>query len=86
MESIGVRDLKQRASEILRRLEETGRPVAVTRRGRVVARLVPERRAARPADLGDVWAAMDELAGEIGARWPAGAGAVDAVTDQRRGL
>jgi prevent-host-death family protein len=40
MESIGVRDLRQRASEILKSVE-AGESVVVTVAGRPVARLVP---------------------------------------------
>jgi prevent-host-death family protein len=42
MKSIGVRELRQRASEYLRRVE-TGQSVEITARGRPVALLVPVR-------------------------------------------
>ncbi len=38
---ISVSDFKQRCLDIIRRVERTGRPVTITRRGRVVARLHP---------------------------------------------
>jgi prevent-host-death family protein len=38
---ISVTDLKQRLLEMVRRVERTGRPLTITRRGRVVARLQP---------------------------------------------
>lgn len=44
MKAIGVRQLRQRASEYLREVER-GRSIEVTARGRVVARLVPVRHA-----------------------------------------
>jgi prevent-host-death family protein len=46
MKAIGVRELRQRASEYLS-LVEAGRTLAVTARGRAVAWLVPVRRAGR---------------------------------------
>ena len=46
MKSIGVRELRQRASECLREVE-AGRTLEVTSRGRVVARLVPVRAGSR---------------------------------------
>jgi prevent-host-death family protein len=46
MKSIGVRELRQRASEYLREVEQ-GRTLEVTARGRPVARLVPVRAAGR---------------------------------------
>lgn len=42
MKSIGVRELRQRASEYLRHVE-AGRTVEITTRGRAVALLVPLR-------------------------------------------
>jgi len=42
---ISVTELKQRCLEIIRQVERTGAPVAITRRGRVVAQL---RRPATP--------------------------------------
>jgi prevent-host-death family protein len=38
---ISVTEFKHRCLEIIRRVEQTGRPVAITRRGKVVARLNP---------------------------------------------
>jgi prevent-host-death family protein len=38
---ISVTEFKHRCLEIIRRVENTGRTVAITRRGRVVARLQP---------------------------------------------
>ena len=46
MKRVGVRDLRQRASEVLREVDR-GRTVAVTTRGRQVAILVPARIADR---------------------------------------
>jgi prevent-host-death family protein len=41
---ISVTEFKHRCLEIIRRVEETGKPVAITRRGKVVARLNPPAR------------------------------------------
>jgi prevent-host-death family protein len=46
MKAVGVRELRQRASEFLK-LVEAGRTLQVTTRGRAVALLVPLRRARR---------------------------------------
>jgi prevent-host-death family protein len=84
--SIGVRELKQRASEILRRVRTRQEDVAVTLRGEVVAMLVPVART-RPARrrTSDPWTDIDRLAREIAARWPRGVSAAEAVRRQRRG-
>jgi prevent-host-death family protein len=87
MREVGVRELKQHASEVLRRLQEDRETVAITRRGRVIARLVPvEEPEERHAEASRVWADMDGLAQEVGARWPVGVGAAEAVSEQRREL
>ena len=44
MKSVGVRELRQRATAVLRQVE-TGAAIAVTSRGRIVAKLVPIRQA-----------------------------------------
>ncbi len=84
---VGIRELKQRAGEIVRQVRERKEAVTVTYRGRAVARLVPvESKEAQRAEATAVWAEMDELAREVGAHWPAGVSAVEAVQEQRRGL
>lgn len=85
MLSIGVRELKTNASRILRRVRDQGETIAVTHRGRVIARIVPVAAPeVAPPDEGAVWSDIDRLAEEIGARWPAGVTAVDAVREGRR--
>jgi prevent-host-death family protein len=85
MPAIGVRELKEQTSRILRRVQQRGEEVEITHRGRVVARLVPvSRRAARAAAA--AWSSLDRVAREIGARWPKGRSAADTVREMRREL
>lgn len=90
MASVGVRELKEQTSRILRRVREGRETIDVTYRGKVVARLVPVEEPAvlqvDQAELARLWADMDRLAAEIGARWPEGLSAADAVSEQRREL
>lgn len=87
MEAVSIRELKQRTSAILRRVREAKEVVAITYRGRVVARLVPvETQAEIQADALKVWAELDELALEVGTHWPEGVSAAEAVAEQRRAL
>ncbi|MEX2198954.1 MAG: type II toxin-antitoxin system prevent-host-death family antitoxin [Burkholderiales bacterium] len=51
---ISVTELKQRCLELVREVEATGKPVAITRRGRVVAQLEPAL-AAGAAGRGKPW-------------------------------
>ena len=83
MGEIGVRELKQRASEILRQVREEQETFSVTYRGKVVARLVPvEDVSTERARASAVWTQMDELAREIGTHWPPAV----SVKEQRREL
>ena len=41
MGEVGIRELKQRTSEVLRRVRQRRESVDITYRGRVVSRLVP---------------------------------------------
>jgi prevent-host-death family protein len=86
MPTIGVRELKQQTSQVLRRVRERGEEIEVTLHGRVVARLVPAAapRARRPASA--TWSSLDRVAREIGARWPKGWSAARAVREGRREL
>jgi prevent-host-death family protein len=85
--SIGIRELKAHASEVLRRVRERGEEVEVTHHGRVVARLVPvARERPRSRASATAWATLDRVAREIGARWPKGRSAADTVREGRRDL
>jgi prevent-host-death family protein len=83
--SIGVRDLRARASKILRRVREKGETIEITYRGQVIARIVPAL-PVKPdsATLDAIWADMDRLASEIGRKWPAKVTAAEAVSEGRR--
>ena len=87
MEEIGVRELKENTSEVLRRVREVGETYTITYRGRAVAQLVPATTEAEDrADWEKVWAEMDDTAEEISKKWPKGVSAVEAVREQRRDL
>ncbi len=86
MKTIGIRELREKASEVLRRVREKGDVYEVTYRGRVVARLVPASQPGSGVALPEIWAEWDKLAREVSARWPKGVSAVEAVREQRREL
>ncbi len=92
MPSVGVRELKERTSAVLRRVRENGELIDVTYRGRVVARLAPAGQATireRPIsqdELDALWERWDKLSAEISADWPEGVSAEDAINDVRRDL
>jgi prevent-host-death family protein len=87
MAAIGVRELKEQTSRVLRRVRERGEEIESTHHGHVIARLVPASRA-RPQrrTTAAVWATLDQVAREISARWPKGRSAAEAVKEGRREL
>ncbi|MSQ13679.1 MAG: type II toxin-antitoxin system Phd/YefM family antitoxin [Dehalococcoidia bacterium] len=87
MREVGVRELKEHASELLREVREKRESITITYRGKAVAQLVPVRdREQLRRESKAVLAEMEKLAQEIGRRLPPGTSAVDAVREQRRDL
>ena len=87
MLTVGVRELKQRASELLRLVRKEGEIVEITYHGEAVARLVPvQPGSTADGDLKGWWADLDQLTAEISARWPQGVSAAEAVKEGRREL
>lgn len=82
--SVGIRELKQNASRIVRRVRETGEEMAVTVRGEVVAVLSPVAAPVRRSRARSPFTDLDRLAREIGRAWPKGVSASEAVREQRR--
>jgi prevent-host-death family protein len=86
MATIDVRELKQRTSQVLRRVRERGEEIEVTHHGRVVARLVPVAAPRPRRQASATWSTLDRVAREIGARWPKGWSAASVVRKGRREL
>jgi len=94
MPRVGVRELKNQATEILRDVRENRAEYVITYRGRPVAVLLPvseawleaeTRRAVEAATPGeDVWTELEALRQEIDRRWESEKGAVELVSEQRR--
>lgn len=87
MEEIGIRELKQRASEILRQVREEHERFSVTYRGKVVTKLVPAMDPSADHEVASaIWTRLDDLSREVSAHWPTGSSASEAVGEQRREL
>jgi prevent-host-death family protein len=66
MRTIGVRELKEHASKVLRRVRERGEEIEVTHHGRVIARLIPvSRERPRPRASAAAWSTLDRVAKEV---------------------
>ena len=83
MITVGIRELKQRTSELVRMVREEGSEIKITYRGEVVALLIPVNRQTSPEE-DQAWVEIDHLAAEIGARWPKGVSAMEAIAEDRR--
>lgn len=61
---ISITDFKQRCLEIIRSIEKTGQPVAITRRGKIVARV--QRFGSQAAESeGKPWEQLRRLGGRL---------------------
>lgn len=84
MVTVGIRELKQQASQLVRQVREGGNPIQITYHGKVVAMLIPVEQAREPQAEAQAWAELDELAAQIGQRWPGGVSAQAAVAEGRQ--
>ena len=81
MPEVGVRELKNRASEILRAVREGRAEYVITYRGQPVARLVP---IAEDEEGEQAWQELERLSREISARWRSEKSAVELLDEVRR--
>ena len=94
MPRVGVRELKNQTTDILRDVRENRAEYVVTYRGRPVAVLLPvdeawleaeTRRAVETATPGeDVWAELEALRQEIDRSWRSEKTGAELVSEQRR--
>ncbi|RLC57804.1 MAG: hypothetical protein DRI79_12090 [Chloroflexi bacterium] len=81
MPEIGVRELKNRVSEIIRAVREARVEYVITYRGRPAARIVPitdEENGER------AWQELERLSGEVSARWQSDKSALELLAETRR--
>jgi len=81
MPKVGVRELKNRTSEIVRAVREEQVEYIITYRGRPAARIIP----ITDEESGEqAWQELDRLSREIGAQWQSNKSAVELLTEARR--
>jgi prevent-host-death family protein len=81
MAEIGIRELKNRTSEIVRAVREERAEYVITYRGKPVARLVP---VTEEEDAEQALQELERLGREISARWRSDKSAVELLTEMRR--
>jgi antitoxin (DNA-binding transcriptional repressor) of toxin-antitoxin stability system len=89
MVAVSIEDLKERADDLLRQLQETGEPVEILAGDHVVARLVPtEEEIERIKDRQtlEALAELDRIGQEFAASVPEGTTLDDLIRDMRRDL
>jgi prevent-host-death family protein len=92
MSLIGVRELRQQASEVIRKVREEGAEYVVTYQGRPVAILLPldagqaevEMVQAGKKAILDNWTRYERLAQELRDAWPADRSTQDLIDSIRR--
>ena len=90
MTSVGVRELKARASEIIRAVRERRARYLITYRGRPVGVLLPldetslDEGVAREAQGASVWEELTQLGKEIGRGWHSPATSAELLSKMRR--
>ncbi len=88
MPTVGVRELKNNATRIVRAVREESAQYVVTVNGQPVAVLRPytaaDEAAVRAEEVEDYLARLDQLAAAVSAAWRADVSAVEAVAEQRR--
>lgn len=83
-EEIGIRELKTRASEVVRAVKETRARYVITRRGKPAALIIPLD-AETPKEKGDeVWEQLEKLGEELAKNWQSDKSAVEILSEMRR--
>ena len=85
MEEIGIRELKARASDVVRAVKEKRARYVITQRGKPVAVIVPIDAVVpeKPTD-GEVWERLVKIREELGKGWQSEKSAVEILSEMRR--
>jgi prevent-host-death family protein len=84
-EEIGIRELKSRASEVVRAVKEERARYVITQRGKPVAVIVPIDAVPPEKDSDDeVWERLMKLGEEISQGWQSEKSAVEILSEMRR--
>ncbi len=83
MRTVGIRELRERLSQIVREVSEQREIIQITHHGRVVAQIAPATQPPSEKEWREYWEKMDSLAAEIGKYWPTGVSAAQAIAEDR---
>ncbi len=83
-EEIGIRELKSRASEVVRAVKEERARYVITQRGKPAAIIIPVDTAPPEKSADEVWERLRKLGEEIGKNWESEKSAVEILSEMRR--
>jgi prevent-host-death family protein len=83
-EEIGIRELKSRASEVVRAVKEKHTRYVITQRGKPAAIIVPLDAAPPEKSADEVWERLIKIGEELGKSWQSEKSAVEILSEMRR--
>jgi prevent-host-death family protein len=83
-QEIGIRELKTRASEVVRAVKEERARYIITQRGKPAALIIPLDVAPPDESADEVWERLVKLGEEIGKGWQSEKSAVEILSEMRR--
>ena len=84
IEEIGIRELKARASEVVRAVKEERARYVITQRGKPAAIIVPLDAAPPEKSADEVWERLLKIGEELGKGWQSEKSAVEILSEMRR--
>jgi prevent-host-death family protein len=83
-EEIGIRELKSRASEVVRAVKEERARYIITQRGKPAAIIIPLDAAPPEKSADEVWERLLKIGEELGQSWQSEKSAVEILSEMRR--
>lgn len=83
-EEIGIRELKSRASEVVRAVQEERARYIITQRGKPAALIIPLDAEPSKKSGDDVWERLIQIGEELGKGWQSEKSAVEILSEMRR--
>lgn len=83
-EEIGIRELKSRASEVVRAVKEQRARYVITQRGKPAALIIPLDAAPPEKSADEVWERLMNIGEEISKGWQSEKSAVEILSEMRR--
>lgn len=83
-EEIGIRELKSRASEVVRAVKEERARYVITQRGKPAAIIVPVDAVPLKKTDDEVWERLMKIREELGKGWQSEKSAVEILSEMRR--